>query len=148
MKNFHAFALAIAFTFGGSTVFAQSAVDGLIANLQTQGFTSFEVKNGFSQSKVEAIRGTDKVEVVIDRATGTVLSTETGVASARDLGRVGISTRDRSNRDFSRSDDRSARSTDDNGGRGRGGDDNGGRGRGGDDDGGRGRGGDDNGRDD
>jgi hypothetical protein len=94
----------------GGMAAAQSSVEGIISDLQSQGFTSFEVKNGATQSKVEAVRGTEQVEIVIDRASGAVLSTEVGVASARDQGRVGISVRDRSNRDFTRAN----RSSDDN----------------------------------
>lgn len=130
----------------GGMATAQSSVEGIISDLQSQGFTSFEVKNGATQSKVEAVRGTEQVEIVIDRASGAVLSTEVGVASARDQGRVGISVRDRSNRDFARAN----RSGDDNSssgrGRSRGGNDSG-RSRGSDDS-GRSRGGDDNGADD
>lgn len=131
----------------GGMASAQSSVDSLIADLQSQGFTSFEVKNGATQSKVEAVRGTEQVEVVIDRASGAVLSTEVGVASARDQGRVGISVRDRSNRDF----ERASSSNDDDDGdtsgdRSRGGDHSG-RSRGGDDS-GRSHGNDDDGHDD
>ena len=130
----------------GGMATAQSSVEGIISDLQSQGFTSFEVKNGATQSKVEAVRGTEQVEIVIDRASGAVLSTEVGVASARDQGRVGISVRDRSNRDFARAN----RSGDDNSssgrGRSRGGNDSD-RSRGSDNS-GRSRGGDDNGADD
>ena len=130
----------------GGMATAQSSVEGIISDLQAQGFTSFEVKNGATQSKVEAVRGTEQVEIVIDRASGAVLSTEVGVASARDQARVGISVRDRSNRDFTRA----KRSSDDNPAssrsRSRGADDSS-RSRGSDDS-GRSRGGDDDGADD
>ena len=130
----------------GGMATAQSSVEGIISDLQAQGFTSFEVKNGATQSKVEAVRGTEQVEIVIDRASGAVLSTEVGVASARDQARVGISVRDRSNRDFTRAN----RSSDDNPAssrsRSRGADDSS-RSRGSDDS-GRSRGGDDDGADD
>ena len=130
----------------GGMATAQSSVEGIISDLQAQGFTSFEVKNGATQSKVEAVRGTEQVEIVIDRASGAVLSTEVGVASARDQARVGILVRDRSNRDFTRA----KRSSDDNPAssrsRSRGADDSS-RSRGSDDS-GRSRGGDDDGADD
>ena len=108
--NFRIFSSVVAMVLLGGMAAAQSSVEGIISDLQSQGFTSFEVKNGATQSKVEAVRGTEQVEIVIDRASGAVLSTEVGVASARDQGRVGISVRDRSNRDFTRAN----RSSDDN----------------------------------
>jgi len=138
MKNLHSLAIIAALTLTGSAAFAQSTVNGLIADLQAQGYTAFEVQNGATQSKVEAVRGTEKMEVVLDRATGTVMKSEIEQASLRDQSRTGIVTRDRSDRDFVRenrsSDDRTAS---DDRGRGRGSDD-----RGEDDRGGR-RGGDD-----
>ncbi|NBR88645.1 MAG: hypothetical protein EBS68_01835 [Rhodobacteraceae bacterium] len=162
--KFRIFSSVVAMVLLGGMAAAQSSVEGIISDLQSQGFTSFEVKNGATQSKVEAVRGTEQVEIVIDRASGAVLSTEVGVASARDQGRVGISVRDRSNRDFTRanrsSDDNPAssrnrsRSGDDSSrsrsseasSRSRGSDDSG-RSRGSDDS-GRSRGGDDHGADD
>ena len=108
--KFRIFSSVVAMVLLGGMAAAQSSVEGIISDLQSQGFTSFEVKNGATQSKVEAVRGTEQVEIVIDRASGAVLSTEVGVASARDQGRVGISVRDRSNRDFTRAN----RSSDDN----------------------------------
>ncbi|NBR91687.1 MAG: PepSY domain-containing protein, partial [Rhodobacteraceae bacterium] len=45
----------------GGMATAQSSVEGIISDLQAQGFTSFEVKNGATQSKVEAVRGTEQV---------------------------------------------------------------------------------------
>ena len=140
---------------------AQSAVDGLVASLQSQGYASVEVRNGPTQSKVEAVRGTEKVEIVIDRATGTVVKSETERLAASDLAQPGLSIRSR-DRDFVRGDDADDDGDDDGDrrGRGRGSDDgsaddgddsngrNDGRGRGGDDRGGDDRGGDDRGGDD
>jgi hypothetical protein len=135
----------------------------LIDRYAADGFTRIEVKSGPTQTKVEAIRGTEKVEVVYDNASGSVLKREVEALAPGTLPRTGIEV-DTRNRDFvrpGRSDDRVARSDDDDNGRrrgrgsddshdddrdddrddsrsdDRGGDDNGGRGRG------RGRGGDD-----
>lgn len=139
----------------------------LIDRYAADGFTRIEVKSGPTQTKVEAIRGTEKVEVVYDNASGSVLKREVEALAPGFSPRAGVEV-DTRNRDFLRpgsSDDRVARADDNDNGRGRGrggdddsdddrdddsdddrddsrsddrdGDDNGGRGRG------RGRGGDD-----
>ncbi|QYK41414.1 MAG: hypothetical protein KF887_18955 [Paracoccaceae bacterium] len=130
-------------------VVALSAQD-LIDSYSAEGFTRIEVKSGPTQTKVEAIRGTEKVEVVYDNASGSVLKREVETVAAGARAGIEIDTRDRDFLRSARSDDGAS---DDDGsdghgrGRGRGGDDsrdgddrgddNGGRGRG------RGRGGDD-----
>ena len=93
-----------------------------------QGYTHIEIKQGLTQTKVEAIRGSEKLEIVFDRATGAILKSETEQASRAEMTRTGVTVRDR-DRDFVRS----ARSDDDDGG---------------DDDNGRGRGSDNHGSDD
>ena len=149
-----------AFALSGSMAMAAVSTEQVISDYQAQGYSWIEVKRGPTQIKVEAVKGSTKVETVIDIATGAVLKTETEAASARDMGRTGVQLRDR-DRDFvevrgsgnSRDDD----DDDDDRGRGRGSDDDDddddddrGRGRGGDDDGDddRGRGRDDDGDDD
>ena len=69
----------------GSMALADAFSDAVIANLQSEGFTGIEVKNGISQTKVEAVRGTDKLEVVYDRATGAILKQEWETAEPDDL---------------------------------------------------------------
>jgi hypothetical protein len=111
----------LTFVFGmmmaGSGAFALTA-DEVISDFQSQGFTRTEVWVGPTQIKVEGIRGTEKVEVIYDRATGQVLKTETELVSAGENTAPGVSVRER-NRDFvrvvrvSRSDDSAS---DDNGG--------------------------------
>ncbi|WP_171173461.1 PepSY domain-containing protein [Ruegeria sp. HKCCD8929] len=134
---------------------AQTFADRVIDTLAQQGFRTTEVKNGPTQTKVEAIRGTTKLEVVYDRSTGQIVKQETEPATARDLqgGGIEISTRDR---DFARDARRDDDDDDDNRGR-RGGrdddddddDDRSGRRGGDDDDNDRsGRGGGDDDRDD
>lgn len=73
--------------------------DQVIADLQAEGYTWIEVKRGPTQIKIEAVKGTTKVETVIDAATGAVLKTETETASLRDQERTGVQVRDR-NEDF------------------------------------------------
>ena len=45
-----------------SVAFAQSTTDQIVTQLQNQGFTRIEIKQGPTQIKVEAIRGNTKVE--------------------------------------------------------------------------------------
>jgi len=63
---------------------AQSATDQIVSGLQVQGFTRIEIDEGPTQIKVEAIRGTTKVEYVYDRSTGVVLSEEVERVGADD----------------------------------------------------------------
>lgn len=149
---------------------ASLTVDGLIGDLQAAGYTRIEVKQGPTQVKIEAIKGSEKVETIYDMATGTVLKRETDVVDAGDNTAPGITIRDRrddfidavrgddddgvdddngddddrdDDKDDDRDDDRDDDHDDDNGGDDdHDGDDNGGHGRGGD------GGGDDNGGDD
>lgn len=140
-------ALALGLTMTAQTGFALTA-DEAVADLRAAGFTRIEVKVGATQMKVEAIRGTEKLEVVYDRVSGAVLKSEVETVGAGETTAPGVSVRNR-DRDFVRVADRRSDddSDDDDGRRGRGaddapGDDNGG------DRGGRGRGSDDDGDDD
>ncbi|NEX47876.1 PepSY domain-containing protein [Pseudotabrizicola algicola] len=143
-------------------------VEQAVADLQAAGYTRIEVKRGLSQMKLEAFRGGEKLELVLDRATGAVLKREAEAVRPGENTMPGVSIRER-NRDFVRvradgaadddgaGDDRRGRGSDDGAGddrRGRGSDDGAGddrRGRGSDDGAGddrRGRGSDDGAGDD
>jgi len=162
------FALAAMFALPATISFAAIDTDGLISRFQGDGYTTIEVTRGINETKVEAIRNNEKVEVVYDNTTGSVLETEFGAPDADDDIRPGVTVRDR-NRDFVRDDDdRDADSdddgsdddngrdddgsddngSDDNGSDDHAGNDNGGDDYGGDDHGGDDRGGDDRGADD
>lgn len=130
--------------------FAAIDTDGLVAGYQADGYTAIEVTRGPNQTKVEAVRGGSKVEVVYDNATGAALKSEHDTAEADDDIKPGVSVRDR-NRDFTGDDDSADdNGSDDNGSDDSGSDDNGdddnGNGNGGDD--GSGHGSDDHGGDD
>jgi hypothetical protein len=84
-----------------SAAWATITPDTVIADFTAQGFTRVEVKTGPTQTKVEAIRGLDKVEVVYDTATGTILSRETETVDAGDDTAPGFEIRNR-DRDFIR----------------------------------------------
>ncbi len=132
-------ALVLGLMLPAATGFALT-VEQAVADLQAAGYTRIEVKRGLSQMKVEAIRGSEKLELVLDRATGAVLKREAEAVRAGENTAAGVSIRDRG-RDFVRvSGGGVTESGDDDGGRhGRGrddapGDDSGGeRGRGSDD---------------
>jgi len=149
-----------------STGLSLAAVDtnALIDSLQSQGYTRIEVKKGLSQVKIEAIRGTEKVEVVYDKETGAVLKSETETVQPGDDVAAGVSIETR-DEDFldddssdesmdDASDDVNDDANDDSGddssddGSNDSGDDNGGDDNGGDDSGGDDNGGDDSGGDD
>ncbi len=111
----------------GSFAFAQesapeivlTAVESQIAALSLDGFKRFEVVTGLTQTKIEAINPDtrDKLEIVIDSATGDVLSTEAGKAGVFENIKEGTVYRTR-NRDFvevgDNGDDTSDSSSDDN----------------------------------
>lgn len=135
MHRFPLLILAASLALSAQTAAAAVTAEQVISDLKAEGYGWIEVKRGPTQMKVEAVRGTEKLEFVIDRATGTVLDRETEIADAEDTARSGVSVRDRS-RDFAdddsddRDDDSADRDDDDHdddhdGGRGRGGDDHG-----------------------
>ena len=74
--NRHTFALAAASLFAGTMALADAFSDKIVADLQSQGFDRIEIKNGPTQTKVEATDGTRKLEVVFDRASGGIVKQE------------------------------------------------------------------------
>ena len=97
--------VATAFALWGAAVSAQSATDSIISQYQNMGFKFIEVKEGITQTKVEAIMADGrKVEVIYDNATGRILKQENERASAAELRRSGVDI-DRRNRDFLDDDD-------------------------------------------
>jgi len=60
----------------GTAALADITADAVIQSLQGQGYTSIEVKVGPTQIKAEASNGTDKLEVVYDKATGAIIKQE------------------------------------------------------------------------
>ena len=81
-------ALAVIFAANGAN--AQSFNDQIIGNLTDLGYTRIEIDTGITQTKVEAIRGTQKLEVVYDRATGSILKEEREAVEASDDTAPGI----------------------------------------------------------
>ena len=94
------FLLAGALLLTGHAALALTS-EQVIDDLTAQGYTRIEVRNGLTQTKVEAIRGTTKLEVIYDQATGAILKSETEAVEPGDDTTPGISVRNR-NRDFVR----------------------------------------------
>ncbi len=78
---------------------AQTFADKVVADLQDNGYTYVEIKQGPTQLKAEGIRGTEKIEVIYDITTGEILKQEVETAEADEIGLSGVEF-DRRNRDF------------------------------------------------
>ncbi len=144
-----------------SASYSSAAITGqdIVAQYQSTGYQSIEVKVGPTQAKVEAIKDGVKIEAVYDLATGAVVKSESGTVdpNAPVSTKVELETTDKDFTDGSGDDDKADDSTDDdNSGSGSGdddgsddsNDDNGGSGSGGGDSDGGGDGGGDGGSDD
>ena len=90
---------AAAFTTIIGVAHADTFTDSIVSNLQSLGYEFIEIQDGIGQVKVEAIRGTDKLEVIYDRSSGRILKQERERAEAGEIGRSGVQVRDR-NRNF------------------------------------------------
>ena len=90
-------ALIVAGTMASAAITAQSLVD----TFKAQGYTRIEVKTGLTQIKLEAVKGTTKVETIYNMATGQVLKTETEAVGVFDDTAPGVELSNR-NRDFLR----------------------------------------------
>lgn len=112
-----------ALVFAGSVAFGEVPADApavtpvemQISMLDTQGYKRIEVKTGLTQTKIEAINPVtlEKLELVIDTATGAILSQETGTVGLLENTAEGIFYRTR-NRDFVDTEDEGEDSSDDN----------------------------------
>jgi len=85
---------------------AHAAISGtdLAQAYLSQGYDYVEAKVGPTQTKVEALKGSAKVEVVYDNETGSILKQEQEVADGDDLGKTGSEIRT-VERDFEDGDD-------------------------------------------
>ena len=66
--------LTAAIALMGTAAAATIDSDALIRDLSSQGFTRVVVKRGPTQVMVQAIRGQEKLDLVLDNDTGTVLT--------------------------------------------------------------------------
>lgn len=76
--------------FIGSAALAEIDTNALVAGYQDLGYTRVEIKVGPTQTKVEAIRGQEKVEVVYDNSTGDVLKSEVEAVEPGDDTAAGV----------------------------------------------------------
>jgi hypothetical protein len=103
------FALSASATLLGAAATADPFVDAVVSNLRSLGYEYIEIDRGLTQAKAEAVRGTQKIEVIYDIATGQILKQEYETAGPGYFGRRGVEI------DFERRDylDASGRSWDD-----------------------------------
>ena len=102
MSRYRMILLAAALSLTGGAALALTAQD-VINTLSARGYTRIEVKTGPTQTKVEAIRGTEKLEVIYDNASGDTLKSEVQAVEPGENTAPGVSVRNR-NRDFLRGD--------------------------------------------
>lgn len=93
-------AAALSANMAFAAIDAQALADSYIA----EGYTYVEVKVGPTQTKLEAVKGDRKVEVVYDNATNDIIKQEFEAADSDYIGRTGIEI-DTSNKDFEDGDD-------------------------------------------
>lgn len=74
----------------GGPAGADPFVDAVVKNFQDLGYQFIEIDRSRTRLEAEGVRGTEKLEVVYDLATGRILSQETGAADSRDVGRSGV----------------------------------------------------------
>ena len=82
--------LAAAFAIWCGAANADAFTDQIVADLQGQGFEFIEIKDSPSFVKVEAIRGSEKLEVIYDRSTGEIVKRENEQADADEVGLSGV----------------------------------------------------------
>lgn len=103
---------ATALVLSTTTAQADQVTDAVLAKFQERDFDYIEIKEGLTQLKVEAIRGDQKLEVIYDRETGSILKQEQERADADEIGRTGVDFQ-RRNEDFLDDDDLARNSDDD-----------------------------------
>ncbi len=73
---------------------ADALTDRIVSDLTEQGFDRIEVREGLTRTRVEAIRGTEKVEQVFSRTTGDLLRQELDTADRDEDMAHGVSIRE------------------------------------------------------
>jgi hypothetical protein len=82
--------MTAAMMFTGHMAFAAIDPQALADSYIADGYTSVEVKQGLTQTKIEAVKGTSLIEAVYDNASGEIISQETQPADAEELARTGV----------------------------------------------------------
>lgn len=78
-------AITLAAVLPASAALAGFNLDTRISQLQAEGYDRIEVKDGPTQTKIEAMRGNEELEEVYDEATGELLERETEMPSDDDM---------------------------------------------------------------
>ena len=106
-------ATALTATVAFAAINAQALADSYIAD----GYTYVEVRQGPTQTKLEAVKGSSFVEVIYSNETGAIISQETQLAGAEEMGKTGVEIKTASEdfEDVSDEDDDAAVGGDDNG---------------------------------
>jgi uncharacterized membrane protein YgcG len=85
--------MTAAMIFTGQMAFAAIDPQALADSYVADGYTYVEVKQGPTQTKIEAVKGTSVVEAVYDNDTGEIISQETQTADAEEQARTGVEVR-------------------------------------------------------
>jgi hypothetical protein len=85
--------MTVAMIFTGQMAFAAIDPQALADSYVADGYTYVEVKQGPTQTKIEAVKGTSVVEAVYDNDTGEIISQETQTADAEEQARTGVEVR-------------------------------------------------------
>lgn len=64
---------ALVLMLAGSGLAAQSFNDQITQNLESLGFSEIEIVTGAARTRVEASRGSERINVVYDRKTGAII---------------------------------------------------------------------------
>ena len=99
----------------GQATAGQVTPESVVSDLKAQGYSVVEVTVGPTQIKAEAVRDGMKREVIIDRATGSILKSEETSGAVSTVSGTEIKYRDRDFLNGTRGDDK-ANSEDDNSG--------------------------------
>lgn len=67
---------AAALTLSAPALRAEVSIQSIVDNLNAEGFSQIEITTGPTQVRAEAYDGTQRIEVVYDRATGAILRQE------------------------------------------------------------------------
>lgn len=82
--------MTAAMIFTGQMAFAAIDAQQLADSYITEGYTFVEVKQGPTQTKIEAVKGASIVEAIYDNETGEIISQEIQAADAEEQARTGV----------------------------------------------------------
>lgn len=82
--------MTAAMIFTGHVAFAAIDPQQLADSYIAQGYSFVEVKQGPTQTKIEAIKDASLIEAIYDNVSGTIISQEIQPADAEELARTGV----------------------------------------------------------